>query len=478
MTTFAQRAKAIRRKMAADPHRPVYHFLPPRNWMNDPNGLIHFAGRYHMFYQHNPQSAWWGTPSWGHAVSADLLHWKDLPHALHPDMPYDAGGAYTGCAVDNEGTPTIVYTGNGTGPPESHAQVQCLATGDGRMVRWRKHPRNPVIAAAPEGFSTRDFRDPYVWRRGRTWHMVVGTRDSVGRGAVLLYKSPDLIEWRFVGPLLRAAGRGQGTMWECPNFFPLGRRWVLIVSPVPLGRAIYFTGRFDGRRLAPERTGEIDAGGALYAPQTFADASGRRILFGWLWERRSRRAAARAGWAGVMTLPRVLTMARDGGLGFAPAAEIESIRRRKWQFAPAHVAQSGAMPLDELPGDCLEVRAAFEPGSAARFGLKVRCSPRGAERTLVGYDCRGGALFVDTRRSSRSRAAITGVFRAPLKLARGEPLDLRVFLDRSVLEVFANGRACLTGRIYPTLPASHRAAVFAEGGTAELRSLTAWQLRL
>src|ERR1051325_4638830 len=153
-----------------DPHRPRYHFLPPSNWMNDPNGLIQWRGRYHMFYQYNPYAAVWGNISWGHAVSDDLVHWEDLPVALTPDADgVDANGCYSGIAVDNNGVPTIVYTGV-RGPNE----LACIATGDDELISWQKYPGNPVIQSTPPGIDLVAYRDHSVWREDGMWYQVVG----------------------------------------------------------------------------------------------------------------------------------------------------------------------------------------------------------------------------------------------------------------------------------------------------------------
>src|SRR6476660_8485749 len=149
-------ALASRALLAADPHRPRYHFLPPSNWMNDPNGLIQWRGRYHLFYQYNPNGAFHGTIHWGHAVSDDLVHWRDLPIALAPtpDGP-DKDGVYSGCALDHNGVPTLMFTG-------VRPQVQCIAEAvdpnDPDLVGWQKHPGNPAIPDSPPGMEVEGFR--------------------------------------------------------------------------------------------------------------------------------------------------------------------------------------------------------------------------------------------------------------------------------------------------------------------------------
>ena len=309
--------------LARDSHRPRYHFLPPANWMNDPNGLIHWQGRYHLFYQYNPNGPFHGTIHWGHAVSDDLVHWEHLPIALAPG-DLDADGCWSGCAVDADGTPLLFYTG-------VSPQRQLLATGSPDLLHWRKHPE-PLIAAPPPDIDAgphQDFRDPYVWRAEDGWYMVIGSQDVGKGGVILLYRSMDLRRWDYLHPLLRAEEvRGfpiwNGSMWECPNFFPLGDAHVLMLSVWDQQQTYYpvvFSGDFSAQKFHPRRQERVDWGGCFYAPQVMRDAHGRALMWGWLWEQRTAEAQRAAGWAGVMSLPRVLSLAPDGALLQQPARQ-------------------------------------------------------------------------------------------------------------------------------------------------------------
>ena len=228
--------QALYERLAHDPHRPRYHFLPPANWMNDPNGLIQWKGAYHLFYQHNPNGPLWGTMHWGHAVSSDLVHWTHLPIALAPTPnSVDEDGCWSGCAVDDGGVPTLIYTGVVAAAPKGWKQTVCVARGDGDLVAWRKDARNPVIAGPPPELPTVGFRDPYVWRDGDGWSMVIGSGIEGVGGALLLYRSPDLVRWDYVGVLYARDETltdplWTGRMWACPALFPLGDRHVLSVS--------------------------------------------------------------------------------------------------------------------------------------------------------------------------------------------------------------------------------------------------------
>ncbi|MDQ2998687.1 MAG: glycoside hydrolase family 32 protein, partial [Chloroflexota bacterium] len=250
-----------RQRLAGDPQRPGYHFLPPSNWMNDPNGVSQWDGQYHLFYQSNPLAARWGPIHWGHAASDDLVHWADLPIALAPTPGGpDADGCWSGCIVDNGGVPTMLYTGL-----RGRAQRPCLATSDDGLLSWHKHPGNPVIAEPPADVDQGDFRDHCVWQAGDDWYQVIGSKiDGVG-GAALLYRSRDLIEWEYLHPLCVGDQAATGTIWECPDFFPLGDKHVLLISPIPLRKTLYLVGTYADHRFTPERTGVLDAGGHYYA---------------------------------------------------------------------------------------------------------------------------------------------------------------------------------------------------------------------
>ena len=464
-----------------DPYRPEYHFLPPANWMNDPNGVIQWEGQYHLFYQYNPNGPFWGTIHWGHAVSADLVHWTDLPIALAPTPGGpDEGGCWSGCAVDDGGIPTLIYTG-------VYPQRPCVATSDDDLLTWEKYAGNPVIAEPPEGLDVVGFRDHSVWREADVWYQVIGSGIKDVGGAALLYRSPDLIHWEYLHPLL-VGDKGPDdpvwtrTMWECPDFFSVGDKYVLVISALGTKGnqdpyTLYFVGTYADHTFVPEVVRRLDFGDALfYAPQTFLDARGRRIMWGWVREGRSDESQRAAGWAGTMSLPRILSLRSDGLLGVEPAPELEMLRGEHRRFADVAVMPTSAVPLDGVRGDCLEIIAEFEPGGAEEFGLTVCRAPDGVEETRILYDSVGGRLIVDRERSSLSPDVDSGVHEGPLDLYPGEPLSLHVFLDRSVIEVYANGRACLTSRVYPSRPDSLGLALFARGGTAHLTSLDIWQL--
>lgn len=463
-----------------DPHRPIYHFLPLNNWMNDPNGLIKWNDQYHLFYQYNPNGPFHGTIHWGHAVSDDLVHWSFLPVALTPTPGSpDAGGCWSGCAVDDNGTPTIIYTGLGQ---DGHTQRPCLATSHDDLRTLDKHPGNPIIAAPPPELDLLGFRDHWLWREDGMWYQIIGSGIRNVGGAVLLYRSHDLRAWEYLHPLLVGSYAREplyaGQVWECPQFLFFGDQAVLAVSAWDKERllySVYFIGTYRDKRFTPHTQRKLDYGDLhFYAPQTLVEPGGRKLMWGWIQEGRPEQVCIDAGWSGVMSLPRVVDLRPDGLLALTPAPELAALRGDHAHFADIALAV-GDTPLD-VQGDALELVAEATLDAQATFGLALRCSPDGQEQTVVGYDGAAQQLFVDRRQSSRDQHVARDVQAGPLTLAAGEPLRLRILLDRSVIEVFANERACLTSRVYPTRSDSIGVRLHARGGQVHIRALDAWQM--
>jgi beta-fructofuranosidase len=422
--------------------------------MNDPNGLIHWRAAYHIFYQHNPYEPGWGAMHWGHALSRDLVRYEHRPVALAPSEPYESpgGGCFSGSAVDDGGTLTLIYTST------ADHQAQSIATSaDG--VHFEKYAGNPVIPAPPPQGNGSDFRDPKVWRHDGAWWMVVGSRDGE-LGNVLLYRSDDLRNWDFVSVLCQSDGT-QGRMWECPDLYPLADRYALVISPVGVEprKSVTVVGEFDYAtgRFAPERQVDTDYGPGFYAPQSFVDEHGRRIMFGWMTATWGTSPTRAYGWDGALTLPRVVTAGPDGLPRFSPLPELQTLRQEQLDAAA-------------IEGSGLELAAEFEVGRGAQFGLSVLRSADGRQETRILYDEPSGRLSLDWERSGAVEA---GRRSAPLGIGAGRQLRLHLFVDRSSVEVFADeGRAVLSARVFPD-PEGLGVAVL---GSARLLKLDAWKL--
>ncbi|WP_278438621.1 glycoside hydrolase family 32 protein [Pseudomonas oryzihabitans] len=466
-----------------DDWRPAYHLAPPAGWMNDPNGLVFFRGHYHVFYQHHPYSTQWGPMHWGHARSADLVHWEHLPVALAPDSEADRDGCFSGSAVVWDDTLYLIYTGHRwLGTPgrddEGLYQVQCLASSrDG--LTFTKHG---VIIEPPDP-ALQHFRDPKVWREGDAWWLALGTREG-DDPRLLLYRSTDLHRWEALGSALAGSRVADGYMWECPDLFRLGDTAVLLYSPqglAPSGyarRNLYQTGYRLGRLDATGRFRphtpfvELDLGHDFYAAQTLEAPDGRRLLWAWLdmWE--SPMPSQAHGWCGMLSLPRELSLEGER-LRQRPARELVGLRQAAQQYSTTGLRNE--CRLLPLRGDRLELQLELDlAGSdAERFGLALRCDATGQEQTRLYVDAQAGRLVLDRERAG---CGVSGVRSIPLAAGQAR-LRLQLFLDRSSLEVFVDdGAWVLSSRLYPR-PDSQGLALFAHDGQAAFGELQAWTLR-
>jgi beta-fructofuranosidase len=434
----------IRQKLLADPYRPLYHFLPPWHWMNDPNGLIEWKGLYHLFYQHNPDSYAWGNIHWGHAVSKDLFHWKDYPIALSPTPgSWDESGCWSGCAINFHHIPALMYTAR-----NGENEYVCMATSqDDDLRTWQKHPRNPVYVLPPTGEALSGFRDPFVWQDGLNWYLIIGSGYPGKGGVIFLYTSIDLIRWELVGTLFEDDNLNYGDMWECPNLLRIGHQYLLLISEMSQRRVIYFTGDFQAGKFNPKTQGVFDAGGSYYAPLGFYDSKGRVIIFGWSSEGRSDEAQRAAGWAGVQALPRQLSITEAGILNVEPVAEVESIRGKQYEMGQVCIYDGDDVVLP-FSGDCLELSLAAHVNQSD-WGVRILCAPDKSEYTVIGYDAKLGEIYLDRARLSTSPTTKKDRHAVKIDLLKNESLRLRIFIDRSIVEVFANQRWCLTSRVYP-----------------------------
>ena len=461
---------------ATDPHRPSYHFLPPSGWINDPNGLLVVDGRLHLFYQHNPDGPYHDRIHWGHAVSDDLLHWRHLPIALRPGPEaFDARGCWSGCAVVHDGVPTLLYTG-------IDPQVQCLATGDADWETWRKHP-TPVIDAPPPGVPVvgdpPEMRDPFLWRQDDAWHLLLGSgliAYGGAEGALLHYRSDDLRAWRYLGVAHRGRFGPDPLVWECPNLFELDGRHVVMVSEQLEFRHTYVqTGGFDGAAFTPAWSGIADHGHVFYAGLTVEHPVHRRLLFGWIKERRPDAVVrARSRWSGALSLARVMGVDAHGRLTMAPAPEYAALRRDPVVVRDLVLSAGAPGTLSEVRGDALELSLRVDVPDGARLVVDVRATDDGAERVRLVVDGTLRTLEVDTTAATLVPEIVGDIVAAPYH-ADG-PLELRVFLDRSIVEVFAGATTCITARAYPTRPDATGVTLRAEGGDVAVERLHAWRM--
>ncbi|HET8843530.1 MAG TPA: glycoside hydrolase family 32 protein [Ktedonobacteraceae bacterium] len=448
-------------KELKDYQRTTYHFQPPSYWMNDPNGLVHWKGVYHLFYQYNPYGPLHGAIHWGHATSPDLLHWTHLPIALTPTKGGpDEDGCWSGCFVDRQGTPTLIYSGN-----VRDRQLPCLASSTDDLLTWQKYAGNPVIPDWPPDLDLTGFRDHCVWQERDQWYQLIGSGIQDVGGTALLYRSPDLLHWEYLQPLCIGNKDEHGTMWECPDFFPLGEKYVLVVSSIPHGRVYYFIGRYEHFTFTWEHHGILDESTSFYAPQSLRDEQGRRIQFGWLREGRSEAALQAAGWAGVMSLPRVLSLRADHTLSIEPATELTRLRQQQHHIAPQLLARYSLVSAS-VSSRSLEILLEVEYDAESHCGLSIQDQSHPDECLEISLSPAG--LRVEQRQEDQHTTK--GCWLEP-----GHH-RLHIFIDGSVLEIFIDERTCLTERFYHSAPEQLKVSVFSHQGEARLHQLEIWEL--
>lgn len=468
--------------LASDPLRPQYHLLPAANWMNDPNGPIYWNGNYHMFYQYNPNGAYWGDMHWGHAVSQDMVHWRHLPIALAPTPGGpDASGCYTGTAVVKGDRVVIMYTGvkassmgqatiKGRTPPLR--ETQCLAiAADPDLITWSKVP-TPVIETPPPQLEVNGFRDPSPWRQGDWWYTVLASGVADQGGAVLLYRSKDLHNWEYLHTLSKRNHEGLAAfdpfdpweVWECPEFFLLGDWHVLIYSTAD--KTYWQSGKLDSEKMIfhPVQAGTLDYG-SYYAAKTQLDKSGDRIIWGWIKETRPLAEYKAAGWAGMMSLPRVLSVTGDGRLHFRVADAVHRLRGRE----QALTLTGDEQIIRQINGFRIAACCGEIHCVTHRTGTPFELALRGPEDNVspwltLHYDPRHPSqIFVDGRP-------------LPLTLDSSEDLKFHLYVDGSVIEVFVNDQIAFTKRFYYSGRNPRDLHLQWNGSTASIASLSLWQL--
>lgn len=422
--------------------RQHYHFMAQTGWINDPNGLIYFKGKYHFFFQYNPYYGFWDNMHWGHAVSDDMLNWEYLPLALAPSEVYDdylRGGCFSGSAIEHDGKLFLMYTGT-TNRGNGFEQTQCIAySEDG--IHFEKYENNPVLTA-PDGVPTDLFRDPKVWKHEDTYYMVCGASCDK-KGQALLYRSKDMFHWTFFNVLAKSRGEW-GYMWECPDFYPMGDKYVLTFSPMGSGdhTAVYLVGDFDYEtgRFNYHVSGEMDWGLDYYAPQSFLAPDGRRIIVGWanewewmpLWK--DWGPTYREGWCGFFNIPREVRMEENGTLQFFPIKELETLRENP-EHRDRFTVTEEKMELKAGNGICYELKLKIdlEETNADVLEFDLRCGE--GKKTVCRFDFRKAEMSVDRNAADGwSR----GVSSSVMYLKGKKELDVHILSDQSSLEIFTD----------------------------------------
>ncbi|KAF5194887.1 Acid beta-fructofuranosidase [Thalictrum thalictroides] len=502
-------------------------------------GPMYYKGWYHLFYQYNPDAAVWGNITWGHSVSKDLINWLDLPFAMVPDHWYDINGVWTGSStLLSNGSIVMIYTGS----TNQSVQVQNVAfpanLSDPLLVDWVKYSGNPVLTPPP-GIGVKDFRDPTTALQvSDKWQIVIGSRFNT-TGIALVYETTDFLSYKLLDGLLHEVPTTG--MWECVDFYPVsttaangldtsvngpGVKHVLKASLDDTKKDYYALGTYDSdtNTWTPDDP-ELDVGigirydyGKYYASKTFYDQNKkRRILWSWIGETDSETADIKKGWSGVQGIPRVVTFDQKTKTNILqwPVQEVESLRHSSVEFDKIQVEAGSIIPLDvgtttqlDITAD-LEIDAkAFEEtteadviyncstsnGAAGRgalgpFGLLVLADESRSEQTAIYFYVAKGTdghlkTFFCTDKSRSSKADDVGkeVYGSIVPVLGSEKLTMRILVDHSITEAFAQGgRTCITSRVYPTKAIDGAARLFlfnnATQTSVSVTSLKIWQMK-
>lgn len=451
--------------------RPAFHLGARVGWMNDPNGFSYYYGKYHMFYQYHPYDSHWGPMHWGHAVSKDLLHWEYMPVAIAPDRPYDRDGCYSGSAITMpDGRHMLMYTGIAFEGDEysgkRDVQTQNLAFGNG--IDYEKYKGNPVIdeKLLPEGGDKYRFRDPKIWQRADgTYRALVANFNEKGGGQMLLFASDNAIDWRFVKTFASNDDR-IGVMWECPDFFMLDGKAVLLASAQDMlpdaekgyyngNGGFYLIGSYDDETETFTKEGDyaLDYGMDFYAPQTVVTPDGRRVMIAWMqnWDTCNLRTAS-TPWYGQMSLPRELSVV-DGRLYQNPIREFVELHGTKTEYYDVVVADD-EISLPGINGRLIDMELTVEAADAEDIYQKfaVRFARNEQFHTALSYRPLEGKLKID-RQFSGSRRAIIHQRRATVPSENGR-IKLRIIMDRFSVEIFINdGEKTMSATIYTDMSA-------------------------
>lgn len=476
--------------------KPDFHVTPPVGWINDPNGFSCYQGEYHLFYQYHPYSTQWGPMHWGHCKTKDFVAWEQLPCALAPDTEYDGQGCFSGSAIEHDGEHILMYTSVLEEKQDDGSrkirQTQSIAIGDG--ISYRKLSCNPVITAdaLPEGSSPVDFRDPKIWKEKDTFYAVAGSLAADGSGQIALFSAKNLEAWKFE-TILDSNQNRYGKMWECPDFFSLEGRQVLIVSPQFMraeglefhngNNAIYFIGEYDAgkKKFIRNQAYQIDHGLDFYAPQTVEAADGRRIMIAWMQSWDNYMTPEGQKWSGMMTIPRELSI-KDGKLIQAPVREAAAYYGKEIISGPVSVNGGSFIPgkcpdgtyqkaVDgaEIAGICgrqFDMTVLVEAGSYKRFEIGIACDE--AHQTMLFYEPETGVLTFDRNFSGEFHDTIYQ--RSAYAGKQDGKIKLRILMDKYTVEIFVNdGEMTMSSLIYTDLSADK--IRFASEGKAEFEAV-------
>lgn len=511
-----QGARSLRERLLNDPYRPAYHFaIPEDNALpGDPNGAFYANGRYHLMYLYHREGRGF---SWGHMSSKDLLHWRYHPDALLPGNGDDgvfSGGAF----ADSNGVVTLSYwqfQNNETRKRnEANNTREALGIGiaqssDPDYSIWKKSDANPVIPSTEWGITIDKDKngeeviygsaDPSnIWKKNGKYYILTGNLlvlNKYGRKAEsspsmrgdhsYLFESDDMKQWKYLHEFYKSDRKWTDTSEDnmCPSFLPLpssaeggkfsGKHLLLFISHNK--GCQYYIGDYRGDRFFPSDHGRMTwKDNAYFAPEALIDSAGRQIMWSWIFDDRPDSIKQYSGWSGTYGLPRTLWLGKDGTLRMRPVKELEQLRQGPMVKKNLTIQPGNFISLDEFGKELMELEITLDPGNATRVGVQVGRSGDGRESTSLYYDVPKQVLAFDATQSGIGFGRKI-VEEGPLKLTKGELLTLRVFVDKSIIEVYANDKQAIARNVYPQLGGTG-IRLFADGGAVKVHSVKAWEL--
>ncbi|XTP56048.1 sucrose-6-phosphate hydrolase [Niallia sp. Krafla_26] len=468
-----EEVKKYEEQVEKDPYRLTFHLMPPVGLLNDPNGLIQYNDVYHVFFQWNPFDTTHGSKFWGHYSSKDLIHWKKESVALAPSEWYEKNGCYSGSAVEWAGKLYLFYTGNVKKENGDRETYQCMAISDDGIHFEKKGP----VLELPEGY-TAHFRDPKVWKHDDDWYMIVGAQTLDEKGTAVIFQSKDLYHWKEAGRIAGADMNGLndfGYMWECPDLIHLNGQDLLLVSPQglePSGhfyhnvfQSGYFVGKMDYDHVQFQHGPfvELDRGFDFYAPQTFKDASGRTILYGWMGitdDMEPYHPTINHHWVHALTIPRELEL-RKGKLYQKPLEELKGLRKERLKVNHVNLTENQNIEIQGIKGKALELIVDFLKIEGNKFGISFR------NEAVLTYEPEREEIRLQRRNIKTGGHEI--------RRCKLSDLDkLHVFMDRSSIEIFINdGEEVFTARYFPD---SENETIQFFGDHVEM-NITKWELK-
>ncbi len=466
---------------AGDYLRPRYHPMPNTSWTNEPYGLTYYDGKYHLFFQKNPNGPYLYFMHWGHLSSPDLITWTEEPIALAPFAGFDSFGVWSGTtAFDPNGEPTIFYTGvNG-----ASAGIGVARPIDEDLRRWQRVPGNPVIPSAPGGFPHLDFRDPYIFQRNGLYYMVVGSGLANNGGGILFtYTSTDLNIWTMAQPIFSSTDFiHHGTFWEMPSFFPMNENdYAFVVTPLFQGQpadVIYWVGSFDGQRFTPydntARNFELISQNLL-APAIGRDQNGQWTSIGIIPDDRAVNLQIEAGWRHIFSIPRQLRLLEDHRtLAAIPHPHLCRLRLDSVVITNRSILANTPGNLSEFRSNQAELDIEIRVPANGQTYVDVFKSENNQERTSIILDRLNGQIGLD-RSVSSPYSTVENIRYHSYDFNPSGIVKLRVFLDHSVVEVFVDDKMSFSARAYPG-PASNRVDVRGPNSAAEILTFKGYQL--